>query len=124
MSHSGDDAGCGVTVGGTRDDFNGHDGDDVKGDGQGNVRLVGGTKSLDDPTRNVLQLNCGGGEMGWFPRGIFAGFGGTLLHHLSWRGHYASEDDTCVDHKMLLEILTVPRNRGTVSGAGDDTILA
>jgi hypothetical protein len=52
--------------GGSKDDFSGHDGDDVKVDSEGNVWLVGGTKSLDLPTRNGLQPKYGGGDMDGF----------------------------------------------------------
>jgi hypothetical protein len=52
--------------GGTKDDFSGHDGDDVKVDSGGNIWLVGGTKSLDLPTRNAIQPEYGGGDMDGF----------------------------------------------------------
>jgi hypothetical protein len=52
--------------GGTKDDFSGDDGDDVKVDGEGNIWLVGGTASSDLPTRNALQPVYGGGELDGF----------------------------------------------------------
>jgi hypothetical protein len=48
--------------GGSKDEYSGHDGDDVKLDGEGNVWLVGGTMSPDLPTRNALQLEYAGGD--------------------------------------------------------------
>jgi hypothetical protein len=52
--------------GGTKDDFSGADGDEVKVDGQGNIWLVGGTASLDLPTQNAFQPVYGGGETDGF----------------------------------------------------------
>jgi hypothetical protein len=52
--------------GGTKDDFSGHDGDDVKLDCEGNIWLVGGTMSSDLPTRNALQPKYGGGDLDGF----------------------------------------------------------
>lgn len=52
--------------GGSKDDFTGHDGDPVKVDSNGNIWLVGGTASLDLPTRNAFQTKYGGGDMDGF----------------------------------------------------------
>jgi hypothetical protein len=48
--------------GGTKDDYSGADGDDVKVDSQGNIWLAGSTSSLDLPTRHAVQAVYGGGD--------------------------------------------------------------
>jgi hypothetical protein len=48
--------------GGSKNEFSGHDGDDVKVDRYGNVWLVGQTASSDLPTRNATQPTYGGGN--------------------------------------------------------------
>jgi hypothetical protein len=70
--------------GGAKDDFSGHDGDDVKIDGEGNIWFVGGTKSLDLPTRDAPQPKYGGGDMD----GFLAAFSPALseLCYSTYRG--------------------------------------
>jgi hypothetical protein len=70
--------------GGTGDDSSGYDGDDVKLDGEGNVWLVGLTKSRDLPTRHALQPEYGGGDGDGFLAAFSPGL--TKLCYSTYRG--------------------------------------
>ena len=86
--------------GGTKDDFSGHDGDDVKVDSDGNVWLVGGSMSIDLPTRDAFQPQYGGGDLD----GFLAAFSPDLgnLCYGSYRGG--------TDREFLEGIDTSPTN--------------